>query len=104
MKSEMSGIFLFLGNSRLFYVVFVPRSARYKNNIKKTRIPSEKKDSLTYLFSSLTYTYSRYINSYFSVFYKDPGPSLNFENFDQNEKSPISVRKKKNLKSVDKTL
>ena len=36
--------FFFRGNSSLFYVVFVPSRARYKNNIKKTRIPEEKKD------------------------------------------------------------
>ena len=66
MKREMSGIFLFLGNSRLFYVVFVPRSARYKNNIKKTRIPSEKERFPDISLFIQTYAYRWCIDSFIS--------------------------------------
>ena len=41
-KRNVEESYFFRGYSTLFYVVFVPSRARYKNNIKKTRIPEEK--------------------------------------------------------------
>ena len=56
MKSEMSGNLSFPREFSSFLCCFCTKQIQ--------RIPEEKKDSPTYLISSLTYTYSRYINSY----------------------------------------
>ena len=56
MKSEMSGNLSFPREFSSFLCCICTEQMQ--------RIPEEKKDSPTYLFSSLTYTYSRYINSY----------------------------------------
>ena len=42
LKVKCRESYFFRGNSSLFYVVFVPSRARYKNNMKKTRTPEEK--------------------------------------------------------------
>ena len=57
MKSEMSGNLSFPREFSSFLCCICTEQMQ--------RIPEEKKDFPTYLFSSLTYAYSRYINSYF---------------------------------------